>query len=171
MLGRPDSTWNTAAPTAEPSAEPARSSGTQSTISADLKIIGDLHSEGHVQILGSIEGDVNSRMLTVGEGAQIAGSITAETVQISGSIKGQLTATTVKIAKTAKIVGDIVYKTLAIEEGAAVEGQFRPQANASAKGQSDGEVSSLKPVKPAKDATSGAASAARSATTKTTAAA
>jgi hypothetical protein len=40
-----------------------------SIISASLRIVGDLVSEGDVQVDGIIEGDVNARSLTVSEGA------------------------------------------------------------------------------------------------------
>ncbi|MEE8533942.1 MAG: polymer-forming cytoskeletal protein, partial [Alphaproteobacteria bacterium] len=65
-------------------------SGEPSVISADLKLIGNVHSAGDVQVDGTIEGDINSRSLTVGEGARIDGSITADHVRICGSVSGQV---------------------------------------------------------------------------------
>lgn len=100
-------------------------SSARSIISADLKIVGDLHCEGDLQIDGTVEGDINSCTLTVGEGAHIEGSITAETVRIWGFASGQVNAASVTIAKTAKVTGDIAYQTLAIEEGAVLDGQCR----------------------------------------------
>ena len=103
----------------------ARGGGAPSILSADLKIIGDLHSSGDIQVEGSVEGDIKSQTVTVGEGAQITGSIHAETVRIGGTLNGQVRAPSVTIAKTAKVNGDIIHETLVIEAGAYMEGQCR----------------------------------------------
>lgn len=99
--------------------------GVPSIISADLKIVGDLKSGGDIQIDGIVEGDIDSRMLTVGEGATVKGSIVAETVRVSGNIVGQVKATAVTLAKTAKVTGDITHETLTMEAGAFLEGGVR----------------------------------------------
>lgn len=99
--------------------------GVPSIISADLKIVGDLKSSGDIQIDGTVEGDIDSRMLTIGEGASVKGAIAADTVRISGSIVGQVKATTVILAKTAKVSGDITHETLTMEAGAVLEGGVR----------------------------------------------
>ncbi len=99
--------------------------GVPSIISADLKIVGDLKSSGDIQIDGTVEGDIDSRTLTVGEGATVKGSIVAETVRISGNIVGQVKATSVSLAKTAKVNGDITHETLTMEAGAFLEGGVR----------------------------------------------
>ncbi|MFQ5958582.1 MAG: polymer-forming cytoskeletal protein [Alphaproteobacteria bacterium] len=103
----------------------AKSSGEPSVISADLKLIGNVQSAGDVQVDGTIEGDINSRSLTVGEGARIDGSITADRVRICGAVSGQVQAAAVSIARSARVDGDVTYQTLAVEEGAMLEGQCR----------------------------------------------
>ena len=102
-----------------------KESDVRSIISADMKVVGNLQSAGDIQIEGTVEGDINTRTLTVGESANIDGSITAETVRICGSISGQVKATAVRIIKTANVAGDITYQTLSIEEGATFEGNCR----------------------------------------------
>jgi cytoskeletal protein CcmA (bactofilin family) len=99
--------------------------GVPSIISADLKIVGDLKSSGDMQIDGTVEGDIDSRMLTIGEGASVKGAIAAETVRISGSIVGQVKANSVILSKTAKVSGDITHQTLTMEAGAILEGGVR----------------------------------------------
>jgi cytoskeletal protein CcmA (bactofilin family) len=44
---------------------------TPSIISRDLKVKGDLICNGDIQIDGALEGDVQSRAITIGEGADI----------------------------------------------------------------------------------------------------
>ncbi len=109
----------------EPAGAGHRSGGEPSVISTDLKVIGDLHCAGDIQIKGTVEGDIKSRSVTVGEGAHVQGSIYGNSVHVSGSVKGYIEAPTVTVAKTAKILGDIVHESLAIEAGAFLEGQCR----------------------------------------------
>jgi cytoskeletal protein CcmA (bactofilin family) len=96
-----------------------------SIISADLKITGDLLSDGDIQVDGVIEGDIQSRTVTVGEAAHVKGSIAADTVRICGAVTGQVKGTSVTLAKTAKVIGDIHHQTLAIEPGAFLEGHCK----------------------------------------------
>ncbi|MGD9741861.1 MAG: polymer-forming cytoskeletal protein [Dongiaceae bacterium] len=110
--------------TTEPARTPARGAS-PSIISADLRIVGDLASAGDLQIDGEVEGDIQSRTLTVGEGAQVKGSLSAETVRVCGSVSGQIKATTVVLDKTARVTGDIMHTSLAIEPGAFLEGHCR----------------------------------------------
>jgi len=102
-----------------------RKGGETSVISPDLKITGNLESAGDIHIRGTVEGDVRSRSVTVGEGAKVTGTIIAETVQLSGSLDGQVEAPNVTVARSAKVHGDIVHQTLSIEAGAHIEGQCR----------------------------------------------
>jgi cytoskeletal protein CcmA (bactofilin family) len=104
-----------------------RSNGstTQSIISRDLKIKGDLVCNGDIQIDGEVEGDVQSRSITIGEGADVRGTISSDTIRVCGSVSGQLKGQSVVLAKTAKLIGDVTHQTLAVEPGAFFEGQCR----------------------------------------------
>jgi cytoskeletal protein CcmA (bactofilin family) len=96
-----------------------------SIISANLQIVGDLVSEGDVQIDGIVEGDVHARSLTVSEGAAIKGQIIAESACIRGRVEGQITADQVELGRTAKVLGDIIHADLSIHSGAFLEGSCR----------------------------------------------
>ena len=96
-----------------------------SVISADLEVQGDLRSEGDVQIDGQVKGDVRSRTVVVSQGAEIEGSIFAESVQISGRVKGQVQAPKVSILRSAEVLGDILHEVLEIESGAQFQGACR----------------------------------------------
>jgi cytoskeletal protein CcmA (bactofilin family) len=114
--------------TAFPAADAARrsnGSATQSIISRDLKIKGDLICNGDIQIDGEVEGDVQSRSITIGEGADVRGSISSDSIRVCGSVNGQVKGQSVVLAKTAKLIGDVVHQTLAVEPGAFFEGQCR----------------------------------------------
>lgn len=130
--------------------EPAKSSGVPSIISADLKITGNLKSDGDIQVDGSIEGDIDSRTLTIGEGARVKGAITCDSVRICGGIDGSVQAQSVVLAKTAKVVGDIMHDSLAIEAGAFIEGNIkrldRGALNRGKDGKAGAEVASATPA-------------------------
>ncbi len=95
-----------------------------SIISADLEIVGDLNSRGDVQIDGSVEGNIRSRSLTVGEGARVKGVLMAEDVRIYGAVLGEVKANSVMLAKTAEVEGDVVHQSISMEAGAALAGKL-----------------------------------------------
>ncbi len=111
-------------PSRAPSRASSTSPGVPSIISADLKIVGDLHSNGDLQIDGAVEGDITSRSVTVGEGAVVRGSLVAENVRVYGAVFGQIKANSVTLAKTAKVEGNIVHQALSMEAGAALSGNL-----------------------------------------------
>ena len=104
---------------------PSGGQSESSVISAGLKIVGNLQSEADVVISGTVEGDINSRGLTVSEGAHITGTIESTSVEVRGKVDGQIHASSVKIARSGYVNGDVIYETLCIDEGAVVEGQLR----------------------------------------------
>ena len=96
-----------------------------SIIGADLKIVGDLSSDGEIQLDGAVDGDIRTKSLLVGETAKIKGEIVADSVSIYGTVNGQIKSRSVKLAKTAYVVGDILHEDLAIETGAFLEGRCK----------------------------------------------
>jgi cytoskeletal protein CcmA (bactofilin family) len=102
-----------------------RTSTTPSIISADLHVVGDLVSNGDIQVDGEIEGDIQSRTITIGATAHVRGSVSAETVRVCGAVTGQIRGNTVSLDRTARVSGDILHATLAIEPGAFLEGHCR----------------------------------------------
>lgn len=94
-------------------------------ISADLKVTGNLTSEGEVQIDGVIDGDVKSARLSVGQNGKIVGSVQAERALIRGRVEGQIRAQEVTLTRTAQVKGDIYHDTLSIEPGAQLDGHCR----------------------------------------------
>ncbi len=99
--------------------------GVPSIISPDLEIVGDLKSDGEIQIDGAVKGDIKGHMLTVGEQGKIDGSTVAETVRISGTVSGRVQAKTVRLDASAKVTADITHESLAIEAGAYFEGRMQ----------------------------------------------
>lgn len=100
-------------------------SATPSIISADLRITGNLHSNGDIQIDGRIDGDIDSKSLTVGENAEVNGTITCERIRVCGKVSGEIRATSIVLARSARVTADIAHKSLEIESGAHLEGGVR----------------------------------------------
>ena len=96
-----------------------------SIISVNLHIVGNLKTDGEMQVDGSIEGDVTTNTLTVGETASISGEIVADNIEIYGAVSGTIHARKIHLAKTAKVIGDIWHEVLSIESGAYIEGQLK----------------------------------------------
>jgi cytoskeletal protein CcmA (bactofilin family) len=123
-----DSTSTPEPLTSTSSSETKRSttkSGVPSIISADLRITGNLKSDGDIQVDGYVEGDIDSATLTIGEGAHVKGHISCETVRVCGTVDGAVKAKSVVMAKTARVIGDIIHDSLAIEAGAFIEGNIK----------------------------------------------
>jgi len=102
-------------------AKPAMSGG-PSIISPDLKVIGNLQTEGDLQIEGTVEGDIRAHLLTIGEKAVIRGEVVAEDVVVNGNVIGRIRGQKVRLTSTGRVEGDILHNTISIEAGAHFEG-------------------------------------------------
>ena len=96
-----------------------------SIISVNLHVVGNLKTDGEIQVDGVVDGDVGGRSITVGEKAKVTGEITADELMVRGVVEGRIRAHQVQLAKTAKVVGDIWHDVLSIESGAYIEGHCR----------------------------------------------
>jgi cytoskeletal protein CcmA (bactofilin family) len=105
-----------------------------SILSSDITITGDIRSTGDIQIEGSVEGDVRSQVVIVGESATIRGEIVAEEVVVHGRVIGRLRGVKIRLSATARVEGDIVHKTIAIENGAHFEGSVQRQDDPTSQG-------------------------------------
>lgn len=112
----------TFAPSAPPAPKPAAS-----VLSSDITITGNIKSSGDIQIEGTVDGDVRSQVVIVGESATIRGEVIAEEVVVHGRVVGRLRGLKVRLSSTARVEGDIVHKTIAIENGAHFEGSVQRQ--------------------------------------------
>lgn len=96
-----------------------------SIIARNLRITGNLESDGDIQVDGVVEGDIKSQRLTISEQATVRGAIDCEEVTIAGTVTGQVRAKAVSLLKDARVVADITQDKLSIESGAFFEGNTR----------------------------------------------
>lgn len=87
-----------------------------------MRVLGDLESDGDVQVDGRVDGDLRIRTVTVGQGATVNGAIYGDTIRIAGTVNGEIRGGSVILGDTARVIGDIHHKTLSIEAGAFLQG-------------------------------------------------
>ena len=100
-----------------------KNENTSSLISADLCITGDIVSNGELHIEGKVEGVIRVKRLTVGEKAQINGTITGNNVVICGRVNGDVRASKLHLGNKATVVGDLEHNSLSMDAGATLEGK------------------------------------------------
>ena len=96
-----------------------------SILSSDMRIEGDLFSDGEVHILGTLKGNVTARKITLGPEGTLNGAIETEVALINGTLTGRLAASKVQLGPTARVSADILYVSMEIEPGAVFEGYSR----------------------------------------------
>jgi cytoskeletal protein CcmA (bactofilin family) len=94
-----------------------------SVIGGAATVVGDLTTEGQIEVEGIVEGTVRGRRVTVEEGGLVEGEIVAVSVCIRGSVKGPVTADSVAVTRTARVIGNITHNELSIEPGAYLDGR------------------------------------------------
>lgn len=103
---------------------PVKASKIPSIIGSDVVIVGNVSSQGVIQLEGKIEGDINIRQLTVGHDGWVDGSVNADEAILKGKVTGTIKARKVVLEKTAKVHGDIQHEIISIEAGALIEGSM-----------------------------------------------
>lgn len=78
---------------------------------------GDLDGDVDLQIQGTVVGDVRGRSVTVRQGAQIHGAVTAGRVRVSGLVNGPIHAATLDVAAPGRVLGDVDCRTEVIVAG------------------------------------------------------
>lgn len=105
-----------------PGIELAEANG-PSVIGKDLTIVGNAFSDGHIQISGDFQGDIQCAHLRIGERARITGNCVADEIVVSGHVKGTLRGRRITLEAKSRIDGDIFHRSLSIEEGAVFAGR------------------------------------------------
>ena len=126
MLGKPEQ------PTPSPSAPPARRftdalDPHATVIGPGTRVLGELVSEGPVDLGGTLEGDARIEgHCRVREGARVKGRLEATTLVIEGQVEGPgLVADKVEIGASARVRSNIEARVIAIADGAFFEGSVK----------------------------------------------
>jgi cytoskeletal protein CcmA (bactofilin family) len=97
-----------------------------SVLDAQLRITGDIETDGTLRIDGRLEGSVRrGGVVILGVGASVKGSIVANEVVVGGTVEGDIhAAQRVELQPTAVVTGDIEAGTILIQEGGALRGRL-----------------------------------------------
>ena len=95
-----------------------------SIISADLKITGDLHSDGGIIIEGQVKGDIVGDTVKIVSGATVLGDVRARDLIIDGGVTGTVRTGTVKIGPQAVLEGELQCDHYEIANGAQIDVKF-----------------------------------------------
>jgi len=109
--------------------EPTTKAGMASCIGSDMSIVGNIECNGPAQVFGRIEGEVRASDLQISEGAQVEGSVIAQSVTVCGRVKGTIRAVRVKLQSGGAVEGDIFHRSLSIDENSQFEGSSRRVEN------------------------------------------
>jgi len=101
--------------------------GVLSIIAADLKVVGELTTEGVVKVDGLVEGNVKARrQVLVSKDGTVKGDVQSTEVIVGGRIEGSVKAEgRVEVQTSATVVGDILTKRILVHEGGEVNGNLR----------------------------------------------
>ena len=116
----------TAAPPASVSAIRTPAPGGSSTISAGLRIHGEISGTGDLYIDGEAQGSVRfgQSKVTVGPHGHVQADIEAREIVIEGTVQGNLKAgESVRLGATSHVQGSLMTPRVAIEDGARLRGK------------------------------------------------
>lgn len=101
--------------------------GVLSIIAADLKVVGELTTDGVVKVDGVVEGNVNAKkQVLVSKDGIVKGDVHSNEVIVGGRIEGSVRATgRVEVQSTSIVVGDIITKRILVHEGGELNGNLR----------------------------------------------
>ncbi len=94
-------------------------------IASDMHLLGNIISDGALDIDGNIEGNVTCKSIVIRRHGIILGDVIADSVHVYGTVRGLIRAHEVNLYATCKVEGVIMHASLTIEDGAFVDGQFK----------------------------------------------
>ena len=117
--------------------------GSLSIIATDVRIIGDIESDGIIRIDGTVEGAIRAgRQVLVGRQGVVHGDISAREIVIGGAVHGTVTASErLEVQASSTIIGDISTKAIAVSEGGKINGTVRISDAAEGASHTSGERS------------------------------
>jgi len=99
----------------------------ESVIAPETTVQGNLRSAHAIRILGSVEGDIESRgRAKIEKGGEVQGNITAADVIVNGTLEGDIEAAgQVELGPESRVVGNIKAAKIAIAEGSFFQGDIK----------------------------------------------
>lgn len=93
---------------------------------------GEISTSGTIRVDGTVEGNIISDWVVLGEKGNIKGDVTSGGVIVGGRIEGNVKAKEIiEIKNKGKVIGDILTPKLTIVEGGVIEGSTSMRAEGS----------------------------------------
>lgn len=106
-------------------AGPARRGYNPSVIAEGMYVLGNIVSDGTLDIDGKIDGNVRGQTVTIRPNGAIRGDVIADMVYVHGYVEGLIKAKTVMLYADARVTGTIMHESIKIEDGAFVDAKFK----------------------------------------------
>jgi cytoskeletal protein CcmA (bactofilin family) len=90
-----------------------------------MNILGNIISDGVVDLDGTLDGNVRCATLTVRKHGQIKGEAVADHIFVYGKIHGLIRAKHVHLFASCHIEGIVMHESLTIEDGAFIDGKCK----------------------------------------------
>ena len=96
----------------------------RSVFAEDLRIEGNITSEGIVEFGGQLTGDLTADAVVLTSTARVKGLVHGRKLTVEGQLHGKVNALQVSIKTGARVMADVAYDRLDIASGAQVEGAY-----------------------------------------------
>jgi cytoskeletal protein CcmA (bactofilin family) len=96
-----------------------------SIITRDVNILGNIVSDGSLDIDGTVDGNIRAHMLTVRPHGIINGEVIVDALFVYGKIRGLIRARHVHFYDSCHIEGIVMHESLTIEDGAFIDGKCK----------------------------------------------
>lgn len=96
-----------------------------SVVASNMNVLGNIVSDGILDIDGQVDGNVRGFSVTVRPDGRIRGDLVANEVFVHGTVDGLIKAENVTLFETAHVRGTIMHETITIEDGAKVDGKLK----------------------------------------------
>ncbi|MCL2018059.1 MAG: polymer-forming cytoskeletal protein [Alphaproteobacteria bacterium] len=90
-------------------------------IGAGSKLIGDIKTDGIVQIHGLVQGVINGDTVIIARGGRVIGRVAAKLLFLHGAMDGPATVDTVNVYSDAQMTGTLTYNNLNISNNTGLE--------------------------------------------------
>ncbi len=96
---------------------------TETIISSDLTVEGDIKSDGNLSVDGRLIGNLNCKSVTINSGGSIEGNIEADQLTNLGGITGDIHAKGVELKEGSKTKSNLKSDNLQVSAGAVLKGK------------------------------------------------
>ncbi len=98
-----------------------------SLLGIDLKVRGEIETTGDVRILGSVDGPIQARNVSIGPGGIVTGSLAAGRTDVDGTVVGDIDSDRIRVGANGRILGEIRYGSLEAVTGAQLQARCTPR--------------------------------------------